>query len=66
MDVIPGYVTAQEVADTLGVDHSQVCRYCSSGRLPAKKLGSQWLIRREDVKKFKRPPIGNPNFRKGR
>lgn len=65
MSAIPGYVTAYEAADMLGIDHSQVCRYCADKRLPARKIGNQWMIKREDVKKFEKPQVGNPNFRKG-
>lgn len=62
---IPGYLSADEAAKIIGVDHSQVCRYCQDGRLPARKIGNYWMIREADVKKFKRPPIGNPNLLKG-
>lgn len=59
---IPGYLTAYEVAEILEVDHSQVCRYCADGKLSARKIGNQWMIREADVRKFKRPPVGNPAF----
>ncbi len=62
MSTIPGFVTAQEAADELGVAHSQVCRYCIDKKLPARKVGNQWLIKASDLKKFKRPPVGNPAF----
>lgn len=58
----PGYLTVQEVADMIGVDGSQVRRYCIDGKLPAVKIGQQWMIKREDAKSFDRPPVGNPNF----
>lgn len=61
---IPGYLTAYEVAEILEVDHSQVCRYCADGKLPAIKVGNQWMIRASDARKFKRPPVGNPTFQR--
>lgn len=67
MDVvssIPGYLTATEAAEEIGVDHSQVCRYCQDGSLKAIKVGNQWLIKREDARRFKRRPVGNPNLQK--
>lgn len=62
MSTIPGFVTAQEAAEIIGVNHSQVCRYCIDEKLPARKVGNQWLIKEADVKKFKRTPVGNPAF----
>lgn len=59
---IPGYVTASEAARIIGVDESQVRRYCIDEKLPATKVGQQWMIRESDAKKFKRPPMGNPNL----
>lgn len=63
---IPGFVTVYEVASRIGVCHSQVTRYISSGQLAAKKIGNQWFIRERDVKAFRRPPRGNPSFRTGK
>lgn len=62
MSSIPGYLTISEAAEVIGVDGSQVRRYCIDGKLPAVKVGKSWLIKREDVKKFDRPPMGNPNL----
>ena len=64
VSTIPGYVTSDEAATIIGVDGSQVRRYCISGSLPAVKVGQQWLIKQEDAKKFKRPKVGNPNLQK--
>jgi excisionase family DNA binding protein len=59
---IPGYLTVEEAADLIGVDGSQVRRYCIDKKLPAVKVGKAWLIKRRDVQRFKRPPMGNPNL----
>lgn len=59
---IPGYLTIRQAATQLGVHHSQVCRYCRAGDLPAKKLLNIWLIRKADLAKFVPRPAGNPNF----
>jgi excisionase family DNA binding protein len=64
MSSIPGYLTAAEAALIIGVDESQVRRYCISGALKAVKVGQQWMIRHSDAEKFERPPVGNPNFQK--
>lgn len=61
---IPGYLTPDEAAAVIGVDSSQVCRYCRDKTLPAKRVGRQWLIKREDAKNFERPKVGNPEFQK--
>jgi excisionase family DNA binding protein len=64
VSAIPGFVTAEEAAEIIGVHHSQVCRYCIEKQLPARKVGNQWLIKRSDARKFKRRPVGNPEFQK--
>lgn len=61
---IPGYLTTDEAAERIGVDASQVRRYCLAGLLDARKAGNRWMIPAKQVRKFKRPPVGNPNFRK--
>lgn len=63
---IPGYMTAYEVADILEVDHSQVCRYCADEKLPAIKVGNQWMIKENDARNFQKPPVGNPAFQRKR
>lgn len=57
------YAQMREAAEILGVSHCTVSRYVASGRLkaidgPANTL----LILRRDLKNFKRPPRGNPNW----
>lgn len=64
MSSIPGYLTVTEAADVIGVDGSQVRRYCIDKKLAAVKVGQQWMIKRDDARKFERPPAGNPNFQK--
>lgn len=61
---IPGYLTVTEAAEVIGVDGSQVRRYCIDRKLPAVKVGQQWLIKRRDAEAFDRPPVGNPNLQK--
>lgn len=60
---ISGYLTIQEAAPILGVDESTVTRYCQEQRLTgAKNLGKQWVIPEKSVRKFTKPPRGNPAF----
>lgn len=59
---IPGYLTISEAAAIIGVDGSQVRRYCIDEKLPAVKVGQQWMIKRKDAENFERPPVGNPNL----
>lgn len=62
---VPGYVTVRQAAKTLDVSHSQVTRYIKKGLLPSVPAGNQKLIPAAKVKRFKKPPVGNPNFGKG-
>ncbi len=59
-----GYMTSQEAASEIGVSRSMVSRYIKHNRLPAIWAGGHWLIKRADVKRFRRRPPGNPNFLK--
>ena len=43
------YVSTIETADLLGVTERTVRRWCVSGRLPAVRAGTAWLIFREGI-----------------
>ena len=62
--ITPGYFTVYEVAEKLGVSHSQVTRYVRAELLPSERLGNQILIPRQALKGFERPKRGNPNLSK--
>ncbi len=64
MSALPNFFTAYEAADEIGVSHAQVTRYVKNKLLPHKRIGNTLLIPKAAVKRFKRPPVGNPNFRK--
>jgi excisionase family DNA binding protein len=64
---VPGYLTINEAAEFLGIDPSQVRRYClgdAQAKLPAIKVGNLWLIKKSDLYKFHKPRVGNPTFKK--
>jgi excisionase family DNA binding protein len=45
-----------EVAERLGLSEPMVHRYCAEGRLPAKKDGNGWVVRRWNVERFAARP----------
>lgn len=51
MAAVPGYETAQQVASRLGIDPSQVRRYCEQGRFEGafKPHPRMWLIPKDAV-----------------
>jgi excisionase family DNA binding protein len=49
-------LSAPEVAQRLGLSEAMVRRYCIQGRLPARKIGKGWAIRRWDVERFAATP----------
>jgi len=65
MGVMTDYITTHEAAKIIGVSHSQVTRYCTSGDLPSTRMGRmgsrEIQIKLRDAKKFRRPRRGNPN-----
>lgn len=59
---IPGYVTAAQAAERIGISRVQVTRYIKSGLLDAVRVGPMLLIRESKLRRFKRRPRGNPNW----
>lgn len=61
-------VTVRNVAELLGVTVGRVHQLITAGRLPATKLGSQYVIKRDDLKIVlnRKPgrPVNNTNSRK--
>lgn len=49
------YYTIFEVADLLKFHHQTIRRMIRSGELPAKKLGREWRIKKEDLEAFTTP-----------
>lgn len=45
-------MTIPEAADRLGLSVAMVRRYCSTGKLPAQKVGRDWTVRQRDVEHF--------------
>ena len=46
------YYTLAEIADRLQVSWRTVHRWIKRGELPAHKLGSDWRVAEEDMRKF--------------
>ncbi|HZW05009.1 MAG TPA: type II toxin-antitoxin system HicB family antitoxin [Anaerolineaceae bacterium] len=49
-------LTIPEAAEHLGLSTAMLRRYCSSGRLPAQRIGKGWVIRRHDIERFAAAP----------
>lgn len=45
----PSILTVTEVAHYLRVSETTIWRWCSSGRLPAFRVGRAWRVRRTDL-----------------
>lgn len=61
--VLPGYVDAGQAAEYLGCSRVQVLRYLRGDglvKLAGKRVGKSWIIAVDDLKRFERPPLGNP------
>jgi len=44
----PGPYTATTLAQAAGVGFGYVARLCRAGKLPCRKLGTVWMIARDD------------------
>ncbi len=47
--VMQGVITCSEVAKRLDKDKETIRKWCREKRLPAFKIGKDWLIREEDL-----------------
>jgi excisionase family DNA binding protein len=59
--VMKGLITSKEASEELGITVRRVLALIKAGKLPAQKLGRDWVIRRSDldfvrVRKPGRPP----------
>lgn len=59
-DAPDAILTTQQAAERLGVSIIRVRQYITSGRLPASKVGRDYLIRSVDVAHFERRRTGRP------
>lgn len=59
-----GAVTTTEAAAALGVTPRRVVALIGAGRLPATKLGRDWLIRSTDLAKVRERKAGRPRLTK--
>jgi len=57
---IPGYVSVKEAAEMLGLSPRTVYDYIEEGRLPSARLADVIAISTEEIRKFKRDPVGRP------
>ena len=55
-----GLLTVPQAAHILKVSQQRVRQYIADGALPAKKYGTAWLIKSEDVADFKPRANGRP------
>ena len=53
------FMTTQEAGKQLGISRARVIALIQEGRIPAQKVGRDWLIRPEDLSRFERRPQGN-------
>jgi len=61
---MPEEMGTGEVAGAFGVGVWTVSRWCKSEALPARKIGRTWIIRREDLREFRRPRGGARRIRR--
>lgn len=62
MTSMSGLLTVNEAAAHLGLAASTVRAMCARGKLPAQRIGRDWLINRADLDTLQRKPAGNPNW----
>ena len=48
-NALPELLTVGEIASYLRVSETTVWRWCSSGQLPAFRIGRSWRVRRSDL-----------------
>lgn len=53
------HLTTQQASEILEVTPQRVIALIKIGRLPATKVGRDWLIAKQDLEKFEKRPQGN-------
>ena len=53
-------LTTQQASKILGVNPSRIRQFILEGRLPAIKLGRDWIISKDDLGKVANRKIGRP------
>lgn len=58
------FYSVSEACEFLELSQTIIKRYIREERLPATKVGNQWIIRIKDLRKFKQQPRprGNPDW----
>lgn len=55
---IPGYVSTSEAAKMLGVSNHRMYQYVKANRLPVVRVGRAFMLRVEDIERFRPNPSG--------
>jgi excisionase family DNA binding protein len=55
---LEGLVESEEAAKILGISLSRLYDYLREGRIPSERVGKSYIMRREDVERFKANPTG--------
>lgn len=58
--------TTAEAAVILGVNASRVRQLLIAGQLRGRKLGRDWLIDPEELRRYQSVPVGRPRQKRGR
>ncbi len=56
----PKRMTVKQAADELGISVPRVHQLIQEQRLPAEKIGRDWIIESSDLEKVKDRPTGRP------
>lgn len=57
---MPEYISTKEAANRLGISSSRILKLIKAQRLPAKKVGRDWLIDPDDLATIAIRKIGYP------
>jgi excisionase family DNA binding protein len=57
--LVMDYLNTHQAGEILGVTSQRILALIRAGRLPAKKVGRDWLVARSDLEGFEKRPQGN-------
>ena len=60
MSELEKYLTVTEAAKIRGVSRQAIVELITRGRLKATKVGSQWLMKKSAITRFRPLPVGRP------
>jgi excisionase family DNA binding protein len=65
-NIVIKLINTKKASELIGVNAQRVRQLITAGRLPAQKVGRDWIIRERDLAKVAHRRLGRPRNKRGR